>query len=991
MGFSFKAIFKAAVVAAVVATGVGAMAAAGYLGAGMAATVAAAGGIMAYATTAAVMAGLTAAVSSLLAETPKNFDLGDALRGQLITTRAPAGDARIVYGETRVGGIVLFVQTTGSKNELMHQAFAVAGHEITSVETIYLNDQATVLKYADGVYFQDPQSNDPILAQQILGIMLQKFGGNPDPAKKYFEVDWRLGTTTQSPFSTLFSGTDAVGYQFKGIAVIGFRIEYDQDVWAQGLPNITAKIKGKKVYDPRTSTTAYSNNAALCIRDYLTDTTYGLGATAAELDDDSFEEAADICDEDIDLAEGGTEKRYTINGAFSSAEQPKDVLSKMLTACSGKLSYAGGKWVLRVGAYRSPSKTLDEDDIIGAIQMQASQSRRDIFNAIKGTYSEPTALYQPETFPPVTNSLYESEDGEQIWKDIQFPFTTSSPTCQRLAKIELEKARQQITVNISCKLTAFELQPGDTVNLNFSRYGWTNKVFEVLTWEYAFSDSDTGPTPVINMALRETASAIYDWDAEETAVDLAPNTNLPDPFLVDKPGIAVADTLQINAETIVTRLEVTVTGENTFQNRYEVQAKVTTDTEYVNLGQASGNLFVLVGALDGVTYDVRARSINTLGVRSEWVEAQHQVVGKTAPPQNVSNFAVNIINTEAHLSWTAVTDLDLSHYRIRHSRATTGAIYSDAIDLVVKVPRPAVSATVPAMTGTYFIKAVDKLGNDSLEPAEIVAIIEDIKGLNVVETITESPTFAGYKNGTAKSNGSLVLNTSVLFDDLSGLFDDASGDFDSAGGNYELEGTYDFDNVVDLGSVYTSRVTARIEQERLESVNLFDDAPGNFDDREGLFDGDPNVFDDVNVEMYVSTTEDDPADSGATWSAYRKFFVGDYKARGLKFRARLTSENGTATPVVNVLSVTIDMPDRIAAGSDISSGTDSGGKVVSFIPAFKVAPAIGIAAQNLNQGDYFVISNKTNSSFTIKFYDSGANVVDRTFDYVAKGYGELAA
>ncbi len=802
---------------------------------------------------------------------------------------------------------------------------------------------------------------------------------------------WLKGTSTQAALTSFFSGTQAENYRFLGIATLAVKLVYNQDTFPQGIPNITVTLKGKKVFDPRTDTTAYSNNAALCIRDYLTDTTYGLGATAAEIDDDSFEEAADICDENVNLAAGGTEKRYTINGAFSSAEQPKEVLSKMLTACAGKLSYAGGKWVLRVGAYRSPSKTLDEDDIIGAIQMQASQSRRDIFNAVKGTYSEPASLYQPESFPPMTNATYESEDGERIYKDIQFPFTTSAATCQRLAKIDLEKARQQITVNISCKLTAFELQPGDTVNLNFSRYGWTNKIFEVLTWEYAFADSDSGPTPMVNMMLRETADAVYTWSAEETAIDLAPNTNLPDPFTVNAPGLTVSDTLQINAETIVTKLLANVTGDNTFQNRYEVQAKQTTETEYVNLGQASGSLFELVGAIDGATYDVRARSINTLGVRSAWVEEQHQVVGKTAPPQNVSDFAVNIVNTEAHLTWTAVTDLDLSHYRIRHSRATTGAIYSDSIDLITKVPRPAVTAIVPAMTGTYFIKAVDKLGNDSLEPAQIVAIIEDIKGLNVVETVTESPTFAGYKNGTAKSNGSLVLNTSVLFDDLSGLFDDASGDFDSAGGNYELEGTYDFDNVVDLGSVYTSRVTANIEQTRLESVNLFDDAPGDFDDREGLFDGDPNVFDDVNVELYVSTTEDDPADSGATWSNYRKFFVGDYKARGLRFRARLTSDNGTATPVVNVLSVTVDMPDRIAAGSDITSGTDVAGKVVNFTPAFKVAPAIGIAAQNLNQGDYFVISNKTASSFTIKFYDSGANVVNRTFDFVAKGYGELAA
>ena len=89
------------------------------------------------------------------------------------------------------------------------------------------------------------------------------------------------------------------------------------------------------------------------------------------------------------------------------------------------------------------------------------------------------------------------------------------------------------------------------------------------------------------------------------------------------------------------------------------------------------------------------------------------MVGKTAPPEDVTGFSVNIIGTEAHLSWTPVGDLDLSHYHVRHARETTGATYSNSVDLAPKVSRPANTVIVPAMTGTYFIKAVDKLGNAS--------------------------------------------------------------------------------------------------------------------------------------------------------------------------------------------------------------------------------------------------------------------------------------
>jgi hypothetical protein len=364
------------------------------------------------------------------------------------------------------------------------------------------------------------------------------------------------------------------------------------------------------------------------------------------------------------------------------------------------------------------------------------------------------------------------------------------------------------------------------------------------------------------------------------------------------------------------------------------------------------------------------------------------VVGQTLPPQDVTGFTLNIVGNEAHFTWVAVPDLDLSHYKVRYSSLTTGATYSDAIDLIPKISRPATFATSPAMTGTYFIKAFDKQGLASLNPAQVVAQIDSIEGLNVVETITESPTFAGVKTDVVVVDGVLQLDTGIDFDAATGLFDDAAGDFDGGGGSIASSGEYEFDDYVDLTDVFTSRVTASIQTTRIDYINTFDAAEGLFDARTGDFDGDVNAFDDVNVEFYVATTNDDPAGS-PTWSAWRKFFVGDYTARALKFKVVLTSTDPQATPAVSVLSVTVDMPDRVISGDDIPSGTDAGGKVVTFTKAFKVTPALGVAAQNLQQGDFYEITTKSASGFTIRFKNSSGTVVDRTFDYVAKGYGAL--
>jgi hypothetical protein len=419
---------------------------------------------------------------------------------------------------------------------------------------------------------------------------------------------------------------------------------------------------------------------------------------------------------------------------------------------------------------------------------------------------------------------------------------------------------------------------------------------------------------------------------------------------------------------------------------YAVSYKID-NNNWINLPNTSATSIDIRDTVDG-QYTFKVFALNAINKRSIPTELNATIYGKTSPPADVTGFTINIIGTQAHLTWNAVPDLDLSHYVIRHSRSTEGATYAKAVDLLTKVPRPAVSAIAPAMTGTYFIKAVDKSGYESANSTEIVALIDGIPDLNVIETIVESPTFNGVKDEVVVNEENyLILDTASDFDDIEGLFDDEDGDFDGGGGTTSTTGTYYFENFVDLGNVYTSRVTANIDVDRIDYVNLFDDAEGDFDQRVGLFDGDPSTYSDTNAELYVAVTDDDPNGSPVTWSSWRKFFVGDYKARGLKFKAVLTTKALESTPAITQLSVTVDMPDRTTSGDDISSG--AGAKVVSFTKAFKVTPALGISAQNLQQGDYYEISSKSANGFTITFKNSSGTAVDRTFDYVARGYGEL--
>lgn len=928
-------------------------------------------GIAATAITVATYVGVSLVTSyAMKALAPKPPELssfgGDtSSRGVLVNQKDPLSPHDFVYGQTRKGGAITYYETTGSDNKFLHQIIALAGHELEEIGDIYLNDEVVTL---DGSGFVTSQSwNSKIRIKKVLGTDDQ--AADPDLLAESNQI------------TSAFRG--------RGVAYLYVRYEYDQDAFPNGLPLVTAVVKGKKVYDPRTTTTAYSNNAALCVRDFIT-SAYGLSDD--QIDDTVFSAAANICDENVTLAGGGTEKKYTINGITRADINYGDVLGDMMTACAGSLFWGAGKWKLTVGDYTAPTKTLTLDDLRGPINLATRVNLRDQFNIVKGTFNDASERWIVTDYPEVRGSTFVTEDGGQETSlDLRLPYTTSSATAQRLAKLTLYRGREQMTFTADFGLNAFDVEVGEIISLTNDRYGWTEKEFEVVGWSFGTGD---GGALAVSLTLRETSESAFDWTAEEIEL-IQNNTNLPSPFSTIEVGLSVSAELRIANEQVVGALIMDVTSASPFADRFEVQFKKSTDTEWTMAGQATGNRFEAIGVSDGL-FDIRARSVSVFGARGPFnTIAGFYATLFESPPETVTNFAANVVGNTLHLSWTPVGDLDLSHYKVRYSPLTSGASYQNAIDVIKKISRPANSITLPSKTGTYFIKAVDKLGNPSEAAASVLVQtnVADLDNLNVVETLTEHPAFTGAKDTVVllsdETGAYITLNTSTLFDDVTGNFDDATGLFDGGGGSTVApSGTYQFSNYIDLGTKYVSRVQAGLDVDFLDYANTFDSAAGLFDEREGNFDGDATQFDTISTRTQVSFTDDDPAGS-PTWSDWQDFFVGDIAARALRFRAVLETSDGNNAPAVRELSVEVDMPDRVESDDDI---TYTGSQVVTFPAAFKATPAIGIAA-SLADGDRYVISSKSRTGFTITTY-TGASVSSNpvTFDYVAKGYGkELSA
>jgi hypothetical protein len=393
--------------------------------------------------------------------------------------------------------------------------------------------------------------------------------------------------------------------------------------------------------------------------------------------------------------------------------------------------------------------------------------------------------------------------------------------------------------------------------------------------------------------------------------------------------------------------------------------------------QAENLTAIISDVTQNLVYEIQAQAISIYGVESAWSTLRTEtVIGESEVPANVTGFACNIVGNQAHLSWDPNTEIDLDYYRIKQSPEKTGALWSAAVDAVDRVGKPSTSITLPAIVGSYLIKAVDYQGNESVTAAVAITSIARVANLNFVEAM-EQPDWDGTGDGVA------------YIEDLGGLILESANDLYDAVDLYEIpelyvnesllaEGTYEIADVIDLQDIFTVRATAALTitgtdllsdlysfADLYSAVNLYGVGEGQY-----------------SVSLEIRTTQDDP-DSAPTWTEYQRFIVGDYSARAFQFRLKLTGTPPGITPIVQAVRVSLDMEDRVVS---FTATVPVAGYRVVFDPAFYVAPEVGLSVIDGQEGDNYTITNKDETGFDIAFTNAGV-AVERTISGIAKAYG----
>jgi hypothetical protein len=906
-----------------------------------------------------------------------SFD--DFERGLLINKQSNDSNIPVIYGERLTGGTRVFMETSGTDNTYLYMAIVMAEGEINDITEIRVDDKIVTFAsgFSDGTAVEVDSSDS-------------NFYKN---SESLIRVEPHYGTDGQSASTLLSTLTNwTANHKLSGLCYLAIRFKWNQDAFT-GVPKVQAKIQGKKVKTYNASlveqSASYQTNPAWCLLDYLTNTRYGKGLTTSEIDLQSFYDASLVCETQVTPYSGGSDINiFDTNTALDTSRNIIDNVRELIKGCRGYLPYSSGKYSLVIETTGTASITLTEDDIIGGYSL-TTPDKNEKYNRVIVGFVNPDRNYQVDEvqFPPIDDSGLPSADQHENMKTadggfllegrFDFKTITSPYQAEEMAEVILRRSREALTLGLTVSFDAYDLAIGDIVNITHSSLGFSAKPFRVMGM--TFNEDFT-----IGLSLVEYQATHYSW-AEKTVQATIPTTNLPNPFTIQPPASVTLDDqlIQYNDGTVIVALDITIGASNdSFVDYYQVEYKKSTDSDYIIYAQGSGLNHRVLNVIDQQQYDVRVKSVNTLGVSSTYVSASRTIIGAIEPPSDVEDFSCNIVGQEAHLSWSQIPDLDLAYYNLRFSEATDGtADWQNSVALVEKISRPATSITVPARAGTYLIKAVDKLGNFSSNATAIISNVISVTNFNAIATQSEHPDFLGTNTNTVIADNTIRLDSSELFDSASGDFDDeVTRFFDSgvANADFYASGNYLFTNVIDIGAKHTARITASLTQTSDNPDDLFDNRSGLFDTASSNFDGDTPANCNAHIEIATS-------DNNITYTAFQNFVIGNYTARYFKFRVVLISRDLASTPVVSEVTVTIDMEDRIFSGNDITSG--AGTYTVTFTNPFKsVNYAVGVTGEDLATGDFFVVENKTITGFDLTFKNSGGTAISRTFDYIAKGF-----
>ena len=628
--------------------------------------------------------------------TSKGLNASAGNFGTKFATREAIAPRQLIYGKARVGGTIVHMETSGTDNFLLHMVVAIAGHEIEELTNIRLNDNdlTTTTSTISGSTVHTVTNSDYTNTDND-----NNFGSG---ALIRFTVQDGSQTAVDGFMNAQLSSMGSTD-KFLGVAYVYMQMVFDTEAFGGGIPATSFLVKGKKCFDPRTNNTVWTDNPALQIRDYLTNTEYGIRAVSDEINDTTnaggFASAANTCEQNVTLADGSsTEKRYTSNGFTNFSADGNGVIESILSSMAGKLSYVNGKFNVFAGASQTPSLTITDDDLLDAVQVQTNPNAGNLFNAVKPIYVDSTQnyvaadaqVYQDTTFLNADTPSGESTANYKKQMEVQLPFTVTDTMAQRLGRIALKSQRQTTSISLLASLKFMRLQPADWVYVTNTRLDYSQKVFEVISTNMEVISSNDVPMMATKLELREAASSVFDFATNDytTGQSEGSDVGTGDYSVTAPSNLSLAQ--QTNKDGVTTKVDIKASWTNNSSDKVtltEVAYKLSTDGAYTSdftVGKGV-SVALIPNVVVGKTYNVKARHIDVNGVASAYTSQVNITISapSDAPAAPTGLTASTSKPFNIVVSWTNSTSADLKATKIyRRTSNTTPTDDTHLVDTI---------------------------------------------------------------------------------------------------------------------------------------------------------------------------------------------------------------------------------------------------------------------------------------------------------------------
>lgn len=203
-------------------------------------------------------------------------------------------------------------------------------------------------------------------------------------------------------------------------------------------------------------------------------------------------------------------QQFTINGVLSTDDSVLGNMEKIAASCSSWITYDihAGKWSVIINRAGSSIKAFDDSNIIGPINV-SSTGLTDLYNSVKVTY--PRVDINDEIdwvrvdLPQADRNYLEPDQT----LDMELFMTNDPVQAELVGFLELKQNRVDKLVTFATDYTAIDLNAGDLIDITNSTWGWTNKVFRILSMREI--DGDSGEIRIEITGLEYDAS-VYEND-----------------------------------------------------------------------------------------------------------------------------------------------------------------------------------------------------------------------------------------------------------------------------------------------------------------------------------------------------------------------------------------------------------------------------------------------------------------------------------------------